>query len=411
MAFWSSFASFFSGPTTRSPGIQDFTPASGRLTTRSVTPETAMQLSAVFACVRLIAETVSGLPIIFYRAAPDGASVPDFEHSLYRLLKFKPNKYQTRVEFFETIVMQLALQGNAYVQKQLDGKGRLVGLLPLMNGQTATVLDTKGMITYQHFVGGNVIVFAAESIWHVKLFGNGVIGMSPMDNARNSLGVAMAAEERVSKLANSGFKPSGVLMLDKVLKPEQREQIRQSFKDLTESGEDTLKILEAGMKYEQTSLSPKDVQFLESRRFQLEDIARFFGVPSVLINDTTASTVWGSGIQQIIEGFYKFTIRPYLERIEVSLSCHLLDPNERWKVEAQFDFSALLRGDTKARYEGHQAAVQNGLKTPNECRMMEGDPALPGGDKLYMQGQMTPLEILSQGRKEAPNEPTQPTSN
>lgn len=419
MAFWSRFTNYLAGPLTRSSGQQYTEPVTGNLTTRNVTADSAMQLSAVFASVRLVAEVVSCLPFIFYDVQPDGTRKRNNNHPLYRLLCFQPNRYQTRIEFFETIVFQLALRGNAHCAKQYIGVGRsrrLVSLLPLMGGQVCTELLADGSVVYTHYMDGVTKVYAAESIWHVKLFGNGITGLSPLDHARNSLGVAISAEDRVSRLANSGFKPSGVLMLDKVLKPEQREQIRQSFKDLTESGEDTLKILEAGMKYEQTSLSPKDVQFLESRRFQLEDIARFFGVPSVLINDTSASTVWGSGIAQIIEGFYKFTIRPYLERIENSVSVHLLDLEERWKVEAAFDFSALLRSDDAKRYESHKAAVQAGLKTPNEIRAIEGDLPLTGGDELYMQAQMTPLSVLVNGPviKPPPGDPdesSQETNN
>lgn len=400
MALFSRILRFFTGGgTSRTPGYQFPEPTSGRLTTRSVTAESALQLSAVFACVRLISETIAGLPLRFYSVNGDGTRSPIKDHPLYRLLSNKPNRYQTRVEFFETIASQLALHGNAYAKisrAKIDRNERqIVELLPLMSTQVQVVLLDNGDITYQYHDGRNVAIFSADSIWHVKLMSNGIIGMSPLDYARNSIGIAISAEDRVSRMANTGFKPSGILMIDKTLRPEQREQIRQAFSSLVDSGDDALKILEAGMKYQQISMNPRDVQLLETRRFQLEDIARFFGVPSVLINDTSASTVWGSGIYQIVQGFYKLGLRPYLERIESSIEQHLLLPYERGQIEVEFDFSALLRGDEHTRMQTYKEAVLNGLATVNECRRREGLPPVDGGDVAMMQAQMRPLARLN----------------
>ena len=405
MNFISRFLHFLSGAAGRVAGYQSGSPNTGSLTTKTITTESAMQVSAVFACVRLIAETVAGLPIHLYELSQqaDGSARRKLaaDHPLAKLLAHKPNRYQTRIEFFETLVMQLALHGNAYCLKQ-SIRSRLVGLLPLMSAQVQTKLMPGGNVVHEYHSGKDVVVYSEESIWHIKLFGNGIIGLSPMGHAKNSLGIAISAEERVSKMANNGFKPSGVLMIDKVLTKPQREAIRANFADLSEGGEDTLRVLEAGMTYQQVSMNPKDVQFMESRRFQMEDIARFFGVPSVMINDTKATTAWGSGIEQIVQGFYKLTIRPYLERIELSGLVHLMTPDARTRYELAFDFDALLRGDMKTRYETYREAVLNGLKTVNECRAIEGDGPVKGGEKAYMQGQMTPLERLSDPPKPPP---------
>jgi len=260
--------------------------------------------------------------------------------------------------------------------------------MPYMSPQVETVLDDKGNIHYQYRTSNGVGAFAEESIWHNRLFGNGVIGMSPLDYARNSIGVAISAEDRVNKMANAGFKPTGVLMLDKVLKPEQRKQIRENFSDLADGGEDALRILEAGMQYQQVSMSPKDVQFLESRRFQTEDIARFFRVPSVVINDTSASTVWGTGIGELMTGFYRLSLRPYLEKLESSIRLRLLKIDERRKIFPSFGFDLLLRGDEKTRYEVYERAIKSHVKTPNECRKEEGLEPLADGNKFpILQGQ------------------------
>jgi hypothetical protein len=191
-----------------------------------------------------------------------------------------------------------------------------------------------------------------------------------------------------------------VLTIDKLLKPEQREQIRAAFADLQQGSGDPLRVLEAGMTYQQVSMNPKDVQLLETRRFQIEDIARFFGVPSVLINDTAASTTWGSGIQQIVEGFYKLGLRPYLERYESAIRNSLLSIDDKRNYEFEFDFGALLRGDEQTRYQTYKEAIMSGFKTINECRQREGLEPISGGDVAYLQAQMTPITQLSSPKEE-----------
>ena len=393
MAFWNNFSFFqWGGSARRIPGKQNLVPSSGQLTTRSVTDETAMQLSVVFACVRLIAETVAGLPFNFYKVGPDGKKTEFKDHPLYRVMNWKPNRYQTRVEFWETVVYQLCFRGNAYCKIDRNSSGQIFSLLPLMTAQVVTVLLKDGSVAYEYTTDAGVAVFAEESIWHLKLFGNGVNGLSPLDNARNSIGVAISAEDRVAKQANNGFKPTGVLAIDKVLKAEQRKAIRENFKDLADGGDDVLRILEAGMTYTPISMNPRDVQLLETRKFQTEDIARFFGVPSVLINDTSGSTVWGSGISEIIRGWYKLGLRPYLERIECSTSVKLLDIKERSTVLPEFDFDMLLRGSEKERYEGYKVAISSGVMSPNEARKYEGLSPDENGGKLFIDRQLVFLE-------------------
>jgi HK97 family phage portal protein len=329
-----------------------------------------------------------------YKKDANGIRVLDNEQSLAVLFNNKPNRYQNRVEFFETMAMQLALHGNAYALKSKSGT-RIVSLMPLMAVQMEVSLQTDGSVVYKYNDGVNVSVYAEESIWHIKLMSNGIVGLSPLAYARNSIGVGIASENRVNALASNGFKPTGILTIDKLLKPEQREAIRKQFADLQEGSSDPLRVLEAGMNYQQVSMNPKDVQLLETRRFQIEDIARFFGVPSVLINDTSASTTWGSGIEQIVQGFYKLGLRPYLERFEASIQNSLLSVSDRRTYEFEFDFGALLRGDEQTRYATYKEAVLNGLKTVNECRQAEGLEPVDGGDVAYMQGQMTPLTVLA----------------
>ena len=166
--------------------------------------------------------------------------------------------------------------------------------------------------------------------------------------------------------------------------------MRSNFAALTEGSQDQLFVLEADMKFERTALSPQDMQLLETRKFQTEDIARFMGVPSVLINDTSGTTAWGSGIQQIMEGFYKLNLRPYLERLESSMKKHLIPMSDWGRVEFEFDFDALLRADAKTRAEAQRASINAGVLTPNEARKQEGRAPKDGGDEIYLNGSLVP---------------------
>jgi HK97 family phage portal protein len=401
MAWYSSLLFGFGIAGRREAGVQQANAGSYNISNVTVNEDTALKLSAVWASVRLIAETIGGLPINAYKLLPDGTRILDNEHQLAQLFKNKPNRYQNRVEFFETMTMQLCLHGNAYAHIQGGTGGKVVSLLPLMAEQMEVNLLTDGSVVYRYNSGNNLAVYAPESIWHLKLMSNGIVGLSPLSYARNSVGIGIASDDRVKALASNGFKPTGVLTIDKLLKPEQREQIRNQFADLASGSGDPLRVLEAGMAYQQISMNPKDVQLLETRRFQIEDIARFFGVPSVLINDTSASTTWGSGIEQIVQGFYKLGLRPYLERYEASIHNSLLSAADRRNYEFEFDFGALLRGDELTRFQSYKEAINAGFKTINECRQSEGLYPIEGGDRAYLQAQMTPITDL--GATSAPD--------
>ncbi len=395
MAIWRNFISYFSGGGNRNKGLQTSSPGSyGVSAAVPVTLDSALQLSSVWACTRLITETVASLPLNIYKVDKDGTRTLDNDHYLARLFRNRVNRWQTRQEFFETILYQFVLQGNAYSAILRNSKNEIISLIPLMTPQMQVDLADNGDILYKYQEGANVRVYAQSTIWHNKLFGNGIVGLSPLGYARNSIGVGQAAEQAVTKVYKNGGKPSGILMIDKVLKPEQRDQIKNNFADLAEGNSDRLFVLEADMKFEKVSLSPQDIELLESRRFQIEDICRFFGVPSVLVNDTTQNTAWGSGIAQIIQGFYKFGLRPYLERLESSIKVNLLQPNERDTVDVEFDFNALLRPDLWDRLKAGKEAVVGGLMTPNEFRKTEGWQPISGGDKLFLQQQMTPVDML-----------------
>jgi HK97 family phage portal protein len=377
----------------RQPGIQTGSPVmvfAGKQ--QNVTEETAMQISAVWAAIQLKSGILGSLKLDFYRK--DGETrelLTDYPLSV--LFNGKVNRYQTRVEFFETTGLNLYLTGNAYCLIQRTG-GQITGLLPLMASQMEVELMRDGSIVYTYTDGVNVTAYSSESIWHLRLLGNGVKGLSPLQYARNSIGMAISGEEWASNIIGNGGKPTGVLTYDKLLTKEQREQLKEKFKDLREGARDALMVLEAGMKYEQISLSPQDVQLLEARRFQVEDIARFLNVPSVMINDTSGGTVWGSGIQEIIRGWYKIGFRPELERIEQSIINNLISLKDRRNISVEFNFEELLRTEFDKRVESGARAVNAGLMTRNEWRRREWLEPVDGADDLTVQVNLTPISEL-----------------
>lgn len=390
LQLWQSITRWLGGGLQRRRGLQNPGPLEYEGdAAATVTFDTAMQLSAVWACVKLLAETVASLPLTLYRTGNIRAVERD--HPLALLMAGKPNPYQTKIEFFETVIVNLLLYGNAYVHVVRMDSGRVTMLMPLMSSQMEVSVLAGGGIAYTYYHDSGVQVYAPESIWHLKMLGNGVIGLSPLAYMRNTAGIAIGAEKATTKIYGNGAKPSGVLTMDRLLTQEQRAQVRQNFNNLTTGTDERLLVLELGAKFEAIAMSPQDIELLSSRKYQVQEIARWFGVPSVLINDNSTTT-WGSGIEQIVLGFYKLTLRPILEKIEASMRSHLLSAPERTRLEFEFDFEGLLRADQKSRFEGYRVGVQGGIVTPNEARGWEGLPPLPAGDQLYMQGATVPIE-------------------
>lgn len=411
MSLFGSFSNWIMGGLRRAVGVQYTTPSG--YTEESATPVTfdsAMQLSAVWACVKLLSETVSSLPLNIYRKTDDGRKIDD-RHPLSILLAGKVNKWQNKIEFFETVMLNLITQGNAYCVIERHA-GRIVGLVPIMSNQVEPMLLADGSLVYNYTNDNGVAVLAAQNIWHIKLMGSGTVGMSPLAYQRNTLGIAQAAESATGKIYRNGAKPSGVLSMDRVLTSAQRDQVRANFSTLSETKDDRLIVLEGGMKFDAISLSPLDIELLASRKFQISEICRWYGVPSVMVNDNNGSTTWGSGIEQIMQGFYKLTLRPILEKFEASILVSLMDPSERARYEVEFDFDALLRADAKSRFESYRVAIASSVMTPNEARKQEHLPAKDGGDQLFMQGAMMPIELLGkQTTQAAPATPQQGEEN
>ena len=394
MSVWTSITSWFGlAPAEPKRGRQYASTVAGA-TAKPVTFDTAMTVSAVFACIRLLAETVSSLPLNMYKLDADGNRTLDSQHELIKLLKYRPNRRQTRIEFFEQLMLNLVSSGNAYVLLGYLGK-RLVSLQVLNSGSIEPELLANGDMVYHWTqLDGKRKKLTEAEVWHIRLFGNGLVGLSPLSHAKKAIGVALAGDDKITHLMSNGAKPTGTLLAQNWPNKEQRDALREEMNGLINGDQTEIAVLGGGMKFEAMSLTPEDLELLATRRFSLEEIARIFGVPSVLINDTSASTVWGSGIDSIINGFYKFDLRPYLEKLEISMLVNLLPRTEWESYELEFDADAILRANLKDRVESTSKQVLSGMMTPNEARKSEGRTPKPNGDQLLVPSNMTTIDKI-----------------
>jgi HK97 family phage portal protein len=363
-----------------------------------VSADGALQLSAVFACVRIIASQFASLPFTLYRNRLDGGKDRVTDHPVYRLLARKPNPYQNAFEWREMMAGHLALRGNAYNQIVTDGRGNITGLIPLHPDRVQILLQTNGDYGYRYTQpNGAIVTYSRGEIWHLRgLSSDGVIGLSPIALARNALGGAMAAQDYGARFfANDATPTGGWIEYPGSFKDKQaREQFRESLQE-AQSGinHGKLAVFEFGMKYHQISVTPEDAQFLETRRFQVTDIARWFGVPPHKIGDLDRAT--NNNIEQQALEFVQETLGPMAERWEASIEAELLFDDE--ELEAEFQFSQLMRGDSQSRATFYNMGIQSGWLTRNEARIAENLNPLPGLD-----APLRPLNMAEEGANPLP---------
>lgn len=356
----------------------------------------ALQLSTVWACVRLIAETLSTLPLLLYERQGDRREVAR-NHPLYPLLHDMPNADMTAVEFWEAVVCGLLLWGNAYVLKSRGGAGRMVALTPLNPAQVTVRRTRSGAVTYIYAAPTGQVEYTENDIWHVKGFGtDGLCGLSPITMGWRSMSSATAAENASSDLYTNRMRPAAVVSVPDILTPQQREQMKVKVMGAVFGSSQTgqLQMLEGGMTYTQLSMNPADAQMLESRSFSVEDLCRWFSIPPSMIGHGTAVSNWGTGREQQNLGFLQYVLRPYMVRIEQGIKKSLMTPAERLRYYAEYSLEGLLRADSAARASYYSTMVQNGLKTRNEIRALENDPPVAGGDELTVQSNLIPLTLL-----------------
>ena len=368
---------------------------------KAVNERSAMQMTAVYACVRILSEAIAGLPLHLYEYGCDGSKEKAVEHPLYFLLHDEPNKEMTSFVFRETLMTHLLLWGNAYAQVIRNGKGEVIALYPLMPNRMEVNRTDKGQLYYQYTtssddtptVEGSTAVLMPEDVLHIPGLGfDGLVGYSPIAMAKNAIGLAIATEEYGAKFFANGAAPSGVLEHPGTIKDPQRvrDAWMSQFSGSRNAGK--VAVLEEGMKYTPISISPEQAQFLETRKFQINEIARIFRVPPHMVGDLEKSSF--SNIEQQSLEFVKYTLDPWVIRWEQSLQRTLLSSEEKKRYYFKFNLEGLLRGDYASRMTGYATARQNGWMSANDIRELENLDRIPaelGGDLYLINGNMLPL--------------------
>ena len=359
-------------------------------TGRRVSPAMAMRLTAVFGCVRVLAESVGMLPCFLYQST-DSGRIKAPKEKLYSLLYIAPNDYMTPQEFWEYLIVSLCLRGNFYAYK-VKALGEVVELLPLLPNSVQPKLDENWNPVYQvTFPDGSCDVLSQDEIWHVRTFTtDSLVGLSPISYARQAIGLGLATEEHGARLFSNGTVSSGVLQTDQVLTDEAYKRLKENFQERHQGLSNAHKpmILEMGLKWNQISMSAEDAQFLETRKFQLEEICRIFRVPLHMLQNTDRATF--NNIENLGMGFVNYSLVPYLTRIEQRINVGLVNKEKRGQFYAKFNVGALLRGDMKSRYESYATGINWGILSPNECRDLEERNPREGGD-VYL----TPMNMTT----------------
>ena len=369
---------------------------------KNVTERSAMQMTAVYSCVRILAEAVAGLPLHLYRYKENNGKEKAIDHTLYHLLHDEPNPEMSSFVFRETLMTHLLLWGNAYAQIIRNGKGEVIALYPLIPNKMTVNRDENGQLYYEYSktaddfynVSNSTVILNPRDVLHIPGLGfDGLVGYSPIAMAKNAIGMAIACEEYGAKFFANGAAPSGVLEHPGTIKDPKkvREAWQSQFGGSSNAGR--VAVLEEGMKYTPISISPEQAQFLETRKFQINEIARIFRIPPHMVGDLEKSSF--SNIEQQSLEFVKYTLDPWVIRWEQSLMRSLLSHEEKKEYFIKFNLEGLLRGDYESRMNGYSIGRQNGWMSANDIRELENlDRISPedGGDLYLVNGNMLPLK-------------------
>lgn len=358
----------------------------------------ALGLSATWACVNLLAGTISSLPLVVYQSDRAGVRTVARRHPLYYVLHDSPNFDQTSVDFWEYMVAGIELQGNAYATIEKRDDGTVYSLTPIRPDVVKARRGSLGEIEYEWTIDGRRVVRPGRTVLHIRgPLGDALSGMSTLSACRGAFDSALSADDAASTMFSNGIRSSGAFMSKRQqpLTPEQMAQaekiIHEKYLGAHNAGRPL--ILNSDMAWQQFSISPEDAQMLESRRFSVEEICRIFGIPPHMIGHTENSTSWGTGLEQQTLGFVKFSLRRRLKRIEQALEKQLLTSRDRAEgISIEFNLEGLLRGDSKSRAEFYESGLKNKWRTINEVRAFENLPPVPWGDRPWGQEQDIQLQ-------------------
>jgi|TARA_R110000744_G_scaffold378194_1_gene494033 HK97 family phage portal protein len=360
----------------------------------TVTDDTAINFTAVWAAIRILSESVAQLPISVNQTDKKGNKSPALNHSLYYLLHRKPNLQMTTYTFIQKCMIDLLTRGNSYVWIKRNGGARPVELMPLIPTEVKMV-ENDGVIYYEMEQGG---IIDQEDILHFKIMSkDGFLGVSPVDVGASSIGYGLALEQYGNSFFGNGAKVSGVLSTDRHLSDEAIERLKVSFQEnYTRIGDaNKTMVLEEGLKFQQISLSNEASQFLKSREFSITEIARLFNLPPHLLRDLSKSSF--NNISEQSREFVQYSLMPYLVMMESEMNCKLFRKNEVGKVECKFIVNALLRGTPKDRAEYYRTMLNIGAMSIDEIRKFEELSTIEGGDNHFMQMNMATLENVIKG--------------
>ena len=380
-----------------------------------VDEETALKISTVYACVKVISETIASLPLNLLKELTNGDTEKAKQHPLYSVLKDVPNSEMSSFTFREMLMTNLLLWGNAYALIKRNKSGEIVELYPLKSKNMVVERDmTTNAIKYTYTNNRGITkTYSPKQIFHIPAFSfDGIIGVSPITYAREAMGLALATEEFGARFFGNGARPGGVLEHPGVLKDP--EKLRESWNKVYQGTANSHKVavLEEGMKYHEIGMSPEDSQFLQTRSFQIAEICRIFRVPPHMVGDLSRSTF--SNIEHQSIDFVVHTIRPWLVRWEQAIARALLSEEERTIYYAKFNVDGLMRGDFVTRMNGYAIARQNGWMSANEIRALENMNKIPadqGGDLYLLNGNMITAmnaggtESVENEQKEVNDEP------
>jgi HK97 family phage portal protein len=362
-----------------------------------VSPDSALRLAAVYACVRILAETIASLPLVVYQRRPDGGKDRVTDHWLYRLMAKRPNRFQNPFEWREMLQGHLALRGNAFNQIITNPRGEIIELMPIHPDRVKIELLPSGEYRYRiSDRSGTEVILPRGEVWHLRgLSSDGLMGMSPIELARENLGTALAAQGYGARFFANDAKPTGgwIEFPGSFKDSEAKKVFRESYQQ-AQSGSNRGKVLvlENGMKFHEVGVTNKDAQFLELRKFQITDVARLFRVPPHMIADLDRATF--SNIEQQSLEFVMHTMTPWAERWEASIQSELLLESD--DIEIEFDFANLMRGDAASRSSYYQSGIQNGWLTRNEARIAENLNPIDGLDQP-----LRPLNMVEEDAAEA----------
>jgi HK97 family phage portal protein len=375
-------------------GIQSGIPSASFIEDTPATNfDASMQISTVWRAVEISSKLIATLPMMVYESRK-GVRDLARESSLWQVLHESPNSRMTPSELWMALMINLLMRGNAYARIERSESGEAYALWPMQADQVMHKLLKDGTEVYEYRIGESLAILSADNVLHIKEMGNGTTGLARLDHMRATTSEVQNSQRAANKLFANGGKPTGFLMIDGTINKQQRADLQRSFIEMVSGSTARLSILEANMKFNQVNLTPEDMQLLSTRSFSVQEIGRWFGIPAILLNQTEGTTTLGSSSADIIDNFYKLTVRPIIISIEQAIRKRVMTARQRANMDVEFNMDGLLRASLSARMDIYSKAVQNGVYSRNDCRQLENMPPFDGGDIFTAQSNLLPINMI-----------------